>query len=660
MSQSFFRSFFLASFHLDFDLIAMSDRHRRPNGPNNRKGDKRGDNKYYSNSSNKGKPSFKREEDPRNSNSDKWDNSKFTPLGPKRYQERDNYRPANSAVNSNSHNNKGRFQEDSNRGSSQKSNGFNPLKRSYPNNDTPNNDNNKKFVSPNYRGKNPNSSFKGKSTNAAYNNSKPNVNPNSTNHSSNNIHANIVPKGPKSMGKDTNKDFYSREHSYNKGPGKDSSLKGPGRDSHYKGVRGAERERATDPYSRNDDYYNNSYKKVKLPSSVPGPIQPATKLLNHQIYLIKTKRAGDLYQRIQQVGEGTYGKVYKARNDLTQEIVALKKLRLESEREGFPITSIREIKLLQSFDHSNVVGLLEMMVEANQIFMIFDYMEHDLTGLLTHPSLDLQESHRKYLFKQLMEGLNYLHYKRVIHRDIKGSNILVNNIGNLKIADFGLARTMKLLKDGESPDYTNRVITIWYRPPELLLGSTDYGREIDIWGVGCLLIELYTKMATFQGFDEVGQLNKIFNIMGTPTFDDWPQIQNLPWFEMLKPKINKTNNFEKSFKHLMSPDSFDLAVKLLMLNPEKRLTAYEALSHDYFLNDPQPEPLYFLKDLQGEWHEFETKKRRRQERKRLQDQEKLKEKDVNDNIAPAGPKSEVNTISAPNSVSIVNESKVKT
>ncbi|CAH6721702.1 CTD kinase subunit alpha [[Candida] jaroonii] len=367
------------------------------------------------------------------------------------------------------------------------------------------------------------------------------------------------------------------------------------------------------------------------PRHLPRP----TKLTKNQIYMIKTNKP-EIFERFQQVGEGTYGKVYKAKNSNTGEIVALKKLRLESEKDGFPITSIREIKLLQSFDHPNVVGLLEMMVEQNQIYMIFDYMDHDLTGLLTHPDLKLGENHRKFLFKQLMEGLNYLHLKRVIHRDIKGSNILVDSIGNLKIADFGLARTMKLLKEGEHPDYTNRVITIWYRPPELLLGSTEYGREIDIWGVGCLLIELYTKQATFQGFDEVSQLNKIFNIMGTPNFENWPEISNLPWFEMLKPKDNKVNQFNE-FKAKMTDDSFDLAEKLLTLNPRKRLTASQALQHEYFTNEPKPEPLYFLKEVKGEWHEFETKKRRRKERKRLQDEKK---RDINDNIAPSAPKPE--------------------
>lgn len=345
------------------------------------------------------------------------------------------------------------------------------------------------------------------------------------------------------------------------------------------------------------------------------------KLSLEQIYCIKTTNRPNIYQRVLQVGEGTYGKVYKAQHKLTGEYVAMKKLRLESEKEGFPITAIREIKLLQSFDHANVVGLLEMMVEYNQIYMVFDYLDHDLTGLLTHPDLQLQECHRKFIFKQLMEGLNYLHKKRIIHRDIKGSNILLDNIGRLKIADFGLARTMKIVGANEKPDYTNRVITIWYRPPELLLGATDYGREVDVWGVGCLLIELYCKMAAFRGMDEVSQLCRIFNIMGTPTLQNWPEIDQLPWFEMLKPKINVKSKFAQKYSESMSVPAFKLAEQLLQLNPKLRPTAEEALNHEYFQQDPQPKPLYFLKDIQGEWHEFETKKRRRAERKRIKEEE---------------------------------------
>ncbi|OWB65335.1 ATP binding protein [[Candida] boidinii] len=324
---------------------------------------------------------------------------------------------------------------------------------------------------------------------------------------------------------------------------------------------------------------------------------------------------GPVHERIQQVGEGTYGKVYKAKNRVTSSFVALKRLRLETEREGFPITASREIGLLQSFDHPNIVGLSEMMVEKNSIYMVFPYMDHDLSGLLQQHNIAISDGEKKNIFKQLLRGMEYLHMKRVIHRDIKGSNILVNNKGLLKITDFGLARTMKTLnREIESPNYTNRVITLWYRPPEILLGSTDYGREIDMWGIGCILMELFTRSAIFQGVDEVDQLWKVYDIMGTITIDDWPEADQLPWFEMLRPNQHSKSKFDEQFSSILTPKCFDLAKKLLKMNPNKRITASEALKHEYFIEEPLESPLEFLKKVEGEWHEFEAKKKRRKER----------------------------------------------
>ncbi|ODQ58698.1 hypothetical protein WICANDRAFT_21208, partial [Wickerhamomyces anomalus NRRL Y-366-8] len=328
-----------------------------------------------------------------------------------------------------------------------------------------------------------------------------------------------------------------------------------------------------------------------------------------------------IYERVIQVGEGTYGKVYKAKNIITSEFVALKRLRMESEREGFPITAMREIRLLQSFDHPNIVKLLEIMVEQKQIYMIFDYADHDLTGILSNPDIKLSDANCKYFFKQLLEGINYLHSKKVIHRDIKGSNLLIDRRGVLKVADFGLARKMKKTKPSQSPDYTNRVITLWYRPPELLLGTTDYGREVDMWGIGCLLVEIFTKKAIFQAQDEIQQLHVIFEIMGTPSFEEWPKIDNLPWYELVKPKDFYNSTFKGLYGSVLSKQCFDLALQLLKYDPSKRITAKDALKHEYFKESPEPAA---LDDgaLNGEWHEFEAKKKRRKER----EERKLEEK----------------------------------
>lgn len=339
-------------------------------------------------------------------------------------------------------------------------------------------------------------------------------------------------------------------------------------------------------------------------------------------YMVRCNVTGQVHQRIQQVGEGTYGKVYKGRNVLTKELVALKKLRLEAEREGFPITSHREIGLLQSFDHENIVGLNEIMVEKNQVFMIFPYMNHDLSGILQQHNIEISLGERKNLFHQLLKGVEYLHLKRVIHRDIKGSNILIDNNGTLKITDFGLARKMKNIDENlVSPNYTNRVITLWYRPPEILLGSTDYGREVDIWGVGCILMELFTRKAIFQGINEIDQLWKVYDVMGTIDTDSWKNCYKLPWFEILRPNYKCHSKFNELFGKLLTPECYNLATELLQMNPAMRISAADALNHNYFKEDPPMCPLNFLKNVKGEWHEFEAKQKRKMIQKLHQQQQ---------------------------------------
>jgi len=287
----------------------------------------------------------------------------------------------------------------------------------------------------------------------------------------------------------------------------------------------------------------------------------------------------DLYKILTQVGEGTFGKVYKAQNTVTGAYVALKRIRMEAERDGFPVTAMREIKLLQSLRHSNVVRLYEMMVSngtlsqliesrviayatlTGSVYMVFEYMDHDLTGVLSQTQFSFLDEHLKSLCHQMLSGLAYLHHKGVIHRDIKGSNILINNRGELKLADFGLAR---FYQKRRRADYTNRVITLWYRPPELLFGATVYGPEVDMWSAGqvfshitlvftkyrhrCIMLELFTKKPIFQGADEIHQLDVIFKLLGTPTVENWPDVVNLPWYELVKPHQTIPCKFREAFQ----------------------------------------------------------------------------------------------------------------
>ncbi|CAO3656037.1 unnamed protein product [Mucor hiemalis] len=317
-----------------------------------------------------------------------------------------------------------------------------------------------------------------------------------------------------------------------------------------------------------------------------------------------------LFEKIGQVGEGTYGKVYKARNGKTGKLMALKRIRMKAEKDGFPITAMREIKLLQKLKHDRIVQLQEIMVAKGSVYMVLEYMDHDLSGILGHPNFNFEPAHAKSLTKQMLEGLAYLHHMGILHRDIKGSNLLINNKGELKIADFGLARVFEKRR---AHDYTNRVITLWYRPPELLLGATAYGPAVDIWSVGCIMLEFFVGKAAFNGQDEISQLDSIYKTMGTPTIENWPSMSELPWYSMVRPNEIYESKFREIYGSLLSPGALQLSEALLAMDPLNRPTAAQALEFDYFKSElPEPVMPANLLDVTGDWHEFESKQRKRQ------------------------------------------------
>lgn len=322
------------------------------------------------------------------------------------------------------------------------------------------------------------------------------------------------------------------------------------------------------------------------------------------------------FEEIEQIGEGTYGQVWMGRDKHSGDIVALKKVRMDQEKEGFPVTAIRELKMLRSLRHENIVNLKEIVTGKNQnrhtthrnkheIYMVFEYVDHDLNGLMDTPSIRFTEAQVKTYAKQLLSGLWYCHEREVLHRDIKGSNLLVDNKGNLKIADFGLARTF----NDNMRRYTNRVITLWYRSPELLLGAEEYGPEVDIWSVGCLLAELLTKQPLFPGKDEPDQLELIFRGLGFPNENTWPGWQDLPHASMVR-REQYRSTIGEVLKHI-SEGALDLIQQLLRLDPSRRPTACEALDHDWFWTEPYPTPKDELPKYRST-HEFQAKKRRKE------------------------------------------------
>ncbi|KAJ5958173.1 uncharacterized protein N7479_005323 [Penicillium vulpinum] len=314
------------------------------------------------------------------------------------------------------------------------------------------------------------------------------------------------------------------------------------------------------------------------------------------------------------IGAGTYGKVFKGIHVYTQRKVALKKIRMEGEKDGFPVTAVREIKLLQHLRNHNVVSLLEVMVEKNECFMVFEYLSHDLTGLINHPTFSLTLSHKKDLAKQMFEGLNYLHHRGVLHRDIKAANILISNRGLLKFADFGLAR---FFSKSRQLDYTNRVITIWYRPPELLLGETRYGPAVDMWSAACVFMEMFTKKAVFPGEGgELSQMDKIYNALGTPTKTEWPDLVEMPWFHLMRPTERRKRVFEDVYRDVLTTGAMDLISSIFRYDPSRRPSADDVLKHPYFVSEePAPHPPIELEHVEGDWHEFESKALRKEARR---------------------------------------------
>ncbi|XP_067843929.1 cyclin-dependent kinase 2-like isoform X5 [Heptranchias perlo] len=195
----------------------------------------------------------------------------------------------------------------------------------------------------------------------------------------------------------------------------------------------------------------------------------------------------DNFQKVEKIGEGTYGVVYKAMNKVTGEMVALKKIRLDAEMEGVPSTAIREISLLKELNHPNIVKLLDVIHSEKKLYLVFEFLNQDLKKYMdsappTGLPLQLVKS---YLF-QLLQGVAFCHSHRVLHRDLKPQNLLINDAGAIKLADFGLARAFGV----PVRTYTHEVVTLWYRAPEILMGCKFYSTAVDVWSIGCIFAEM--------------------------------------------------------------------------------------------------------------------------------------------------------------------------
>jgi len=287
----------------------------------------------------------------------------------------------------------------------------------------------------------------------------------------------------------------------------------------------------------------------------------------------------DDFLKLEKLGEGTYGVVFKGRNKRTNEIVAMKKIKLESEDEGVPSTAIREISLLKELQHPNIVCLKDILMQEAKLYLIFEFLTMDLKQYMDK-NIPKDGTMDPVLVKsytyQLLQGLLFCHQRRVLHRDMKPQNLLIDQHGAIKIADFGLARAFGI----PVRVYTHEVVTLWYRAPEVLLGSPKYSCPLDIWSLGVIFAEMVNRKPLFQGDSEIDQLFRIFRVLRTPTEELWPGVTALPDFKSTFPMWT-TMNLRASIKR-MDAQAFDLLERTVVYDPSKRISAKKALLHPYF------------------------------------------------------------------------------
>ncbi|XP_046966967.1 cyclin-dependent kinase 2 [Vanessa cardui] len=282
------------------------------------------------------------------------------------------------------------------------------------------------------------------------------------------------------------------------------------------------------------------------------------------------------FSRVEKIGEGTYGVVYKARDRITGKEIALKKIKLENEPEGVPSTALREISVLRELKHPAVVRLLDVLLADTKLFLVFEFLHMDLKRLMDLTKGPLKLDLVKSYLRQLLDGIAYCHAHRVLHRDLKPQNLLVDTEGHIKLADFGLARAFGIPVRA----YTHEVVTLWYRAPEILLGAKFYSTAVDVWSLACIYAEMASGATLFPGDSEIDQLFRVFRALGTPGDALWPGARLLPDYRAAFPRWPA-----RDARSLLAPaaradaPAAALFEAMLRYEPSERVSARAALLH---------------------------------------------------------------------------------
>lgn len=294
-----------------------------------------------------------------------------------------------------------------------------------------------------------------------------------------------------------------------------------------------------------------------------------------------TKKVADRYLKREVLGEGTYGVVYKAIDTKTGQTVAIKKIRLGKHKEGVNFTALREIKLLKELKDPNIIELIDAFPHKGNLHLVFEFMESDLEAVVRDRNIVLSPADIKSYLQMTLKGLAFCHKKWVLHRDMKPNNLLIGADGQLKLADFGLARIFG------SPDrkFTHQVFARWYRAPELLFGTKQYGPGVDVWAAACIFAELILRRPFLQGSSDIDQLGKIFAAFGTPKPSQWPDMIYLP--DYVEYQFVPAPPLRSLFP-MASDDALDLLSKMFTYDPKARISVQQALDHRYFTSVPLP------------------------------------------------------------------------
>ncbi|KAM0893735.1 hypothetical protein ACQ4PT_024920 [Festuca glaucescens] len=334
------------------------------------------------------------------------------------------------------------------------------------------------------------------------------------------------------------------------------------------------------------------------------------------------------FEKLEKIGQGTYSSVFRARSLETGRVVALKKVRFDSVEPESVRFMAREIVVLRRLQgHPNVVGLHGLITSRSSpsIYLVFEYMEHDLAGLASSSAADnsFSQPQIKCYMRQLLAGLEHCHARGVMHRDIKCANLLVSADGQLKIADFGLANLFS--SSPQQPPLTSRVVTLWYRPPELLLGATAYDPTVDLWSAGCVFAELHARRPVLQGRTEVEQIHKIFKLCGSPPDAYWRRLGAMSSSSsVFRPQVPYESRLGETFGSAMPEAALRLLGTLLSVEPAARGTASSALASDYFAHASEP-PSGMIpprcaapnREMDAKLREEDSRRRRNETAKRL-------------------------------------------